>query len=244
LFKLAPSSRHPVSSSRPERERTAPPSSLLPVSAEDYNADTQSQLRTSRTERDFEQALRQDGTVRIKESVDVSSLGLDSSQSSPLSTPRNTSFKPSPVPSKNPISSPNAIFGEQEGAERRLNRRSIYRSAGTSSSPDLATLVRKARERGGIVYTPKEKCKESIPPLPPPQDRPTPGNASVRPRSSTSHSLNPLSATLASPSPHKGGREKQTRTALTDVVPEWFMASPRPQNHEPKVFFTLCFEFS
>lgn len=35
--------------------------------------------------------------------------------------------------------------------DKSTNRRSLLRTAGTASSPDLATLVRKARERGGVI---------------------------------------------------------------------------------------------
>ena len=56
-----------------------------------------------------------------------------------------------------------------------MHRRSIYRSPGTSSSPDLATLLRRARERGGAVVAGGKKDKERRrereqppPPVPPP----------------------------------------------------------------------------
>ncbi|KAM6502301.1 hypothetical protein JOM56_002278 [Amanita muscaria] len=201
----------------------------------------QDHFRASRTDLDFEQALRQDGTVKIRQSVDVSSLGMDISQDSALSVPQSppSSLAASP---KNQPTTPNDVFSEQEDAERRSKRRSIYRSPGTSSSPDLATLVRKARERGGgVVHGPrnysKEKRKDSPPPmpLPLPQDQPPNSNAaSTRPRSSTSRSLNPPIASSTSSSTYKGGRDRTARGALTDVVPEWFMTSPRPPKQESK----------
>ncbi|CAK5265616.1 unnamed protein product [Mycena citricolor] len=51
------------------------------------------------------------------------------------------------------------------------NRRSMYRAQGTSSSPDLATLLRKAKERGGVVppgvkNTLDRRRFEEPPPLP------------------------------------------------------------------------------
>ncbi len=43
---------------------------------------------------------------------------------------------------------------DQDEYDIRTRRRSLFRSPGTSSSPDLATLVRKAKERGGVVGSP------------------------------------------------------------------------------------------
>lgn len=48
-----------------------------------------------------------------------------------------------------PSTSSQDLVSDAEEAERQTNRRSMYRSPGTSSSPDLATLLRKAKERGG-----------------------------------------------------------------------------------------------
>lgn len=72
------------------------------------------------------------------------------------------------------------------------NRRSIYRSPGTSSSPDLATLLRKAKEKGDPVSIQKlkkefphsSKMKEAVPPLP---------ERESRPRSSTTSAGSPRS---------------------------------------------------
>ncbi|KAF8636056.1 hypothetical protein AX17_003830 [Amanita inopinata Kibby_2008] len=246
LFKLAPSSRQHVSSSRLGGSQSTQPSRLQPAAA-DPNANRQIQHRVSRTDLDFEQALSREGTLKIKESVDISALGLDMSPSSSISTPRASQPSaffvvpptPSPVagPSRHllltPYTSPisNDVLNEHEDTDRHTNRRSIYRSTGTSSSPDLATLVRKARERGGVIpshHYAREKRKESPPPLPPSQDRPSTANGSVRPRSSTSHSLNPPPATLTRQFPNREGRGKLGRAALTDAVPEWFTTSPQP----------------
>ncbi|KAK2463293.1 hypothetical protein APHAL10511_004948 [Amanita phalloides] len=111
-------------------------------------------------------------------------------------------------------SSSREIVSEEEEAERYTNRRSIYRSSGTSSSPDLATLVRKAKERGGVVYGAhqylKEKMKTPPPPLPPHQDRLSAGTTVSR-----------------------GGLN---RGALNDSIPEWFTASPfSSRDQVPKV---------
>lgn len=51
--------------------------------------------------------------------------------------------------------------------QQQTNRRSLYRSPGTSSSPDLATLLKKAKERGTVLpqgYGKKDKRKEEQPP--------------------------------------------------------------------------------
>lgn len=76
------------------------------------------------------------------------------------------------------------------------NRRSLYRSPGTSSSPDLATLLRKAKEKGDPVniqklkekYPNSSKSKSDVPPLP---------EREKRPRSSTTSG--PSSSTPSSP---------------------------------------------
>ncbi|KAF8332104.1 uncharacterized protein EI90DRAFT_3056571 [Cantharellus anzutake] len=65
-----------------------------------------------------------------------------------------------PTPDANPVSSSTLkpanpqspdTSDSMEEAETDPKRRSLLRSPGTSSSPDLATLVQKAKERGGIV---------------------------------------------------------------------------------------------
>lgn len=48
-----------------------------------------------------------------------------------------------------PSTSSQDLVSDAEEAERQTNRRSMYRSPGTSSSPDLATLLRKTKERSG-----------------------------------------------------------------------------------------------
>ncbi|KAJ2918016.1 hypothetical protein MD484_g2383, partial [Candolleomyces efflorescens] len=233
------------------------------------------QRRVSRTDMDFEQALMNDGTVQLREGIDVNQLGIfdmsmdsNTSFSSPLTSPVTTpaanksygngTVKPAsgrkgvlatptivpPTPQSNstsplnsvgnggkglgassPSSSSQELFYDAEdgpsgltptssgnGSANNLststatpmtnspsvhvtnnlaslnaantNRRSLYRSPGTSSSPDLATLLRKAKERGEPVniaklkkeYPHSSKSKHEPPPLP---DR------EYRPRSST-----------------------------------------------------------
>ncbi|EIN11586.1 hypothetical protein PUNSTDRAFT_83262 [Punctularia strigosozonata HHB-11173 SS5] len=63
----------------------------------------------------------------------------------------------------------------------------MYRSQGTASSPDLATLVRKAKERGTTYDRSKdarEQNKDPAPPLPSSSSSST-GTSTTRPRSST-----------------------------------------------------------
>lgn len=101
------------------------------------------------------------------------------------------------------------LESNDDSSERQTNRRSIYRSPGTSSSPDLATLVRKAKERGGVINAQQyknlkereNKKDEPTPPLPS-LDRPSSGGSSSitgRQRSSTS-----ASPGFRSPSPRTG----------------------------------------
>lgn len=161
--------------------------------------------RLSRTDLDFEQALRGEGTVRISEGLDVNALGKDASLSlspsghraflSPAASPAAAPAAPAtptivpPTPqqqassSRMPSAAATAAAGRAvsptsplnrnddpftDATPDRVNRRSMYRSPGTSSSPDLATLLKKARERGTDLKPGnyKEKRKEEPPPLP------------------------------------------------------------------------------
>ena len=171
-----------------------------------------------------------------------------------------------PTPSSNPVpyssqqlsssSSSNGIFYDAEDPDMQTKRRSMYRSPGTSSSPDLATLVRKAKERGGVVppnlvAAQKEKRPELPPPLPtvPVSSRqPT----STRPRSSTN---------TTSPVPPKlsitAATYKQAKPPKDPVSPsgsDWVMTSPRSRTTSrvdcdkvcsqcPAVFDTACSTF-
>lgn len=109
-------------------------------------------------------------------SANGSANNLSTSTATPMHTNSNTS---NPAPSLTP-------------SNVNTNRRSIYRSPGTSSSPDLATLLRKAREKGDVAnvqklrkeYAGLSRTKEGAPPLP---DR------EYRPRSSTTSAGNPSS---------------------------------------------------
>ena len=70
-----------------------------------------------------------------------------------------------------PSSSTQDVFYDAEDADLQMKRRSLYRSPGTSSSPDLATLLRKAKERGvsaGHYPNKRDKLVPDSPLLPPP----------------------------------------------------------------------------
>jgi PH/SEC7 domain-containing protein len=254
---------------RPQLPPTAYPSGLQPVASGDMNGNRPIHRRISRTDLDFEQALRAEGTVMLKEGLDVNSLGLDSSPS-PMNasfgspspsrqvTPRvlqpstPTVVPPTPTPvagpssTRTPASSASAsqsssshdvFYDAEETTERQTNRRSMYRSPGTSSSPDLATLLRKAKEKGGVVgaHHKREKRRESPPPpLPTSYDRPS---SSGRQRSSTSYSSNPSSPQIT---PLSKGK---LRGAVGESSPEWVLPSPRPKEHgstKVSIRFTSC----
>ncbi|KAJ7594136.1 signal peptide peptidase-domain-containing protein [Mycena floridula] len=214
---------------------TAFPTSRYPIASGDLTAPRALQRRVSRTDLDFEQALLNDGTVQLREGFDVNSLGLDSPSADTIRTPRNgqpstpTIIPPTPTPvagpSRNkalPTTSNDDFFYDSEDAERQNNRRSMYRSPGTSSSPDLATLLRKAKEKGIAVGKQhiQEKRRESPPPLPAgPFDR-----AGGRKRSSTSFSPVGSSPPVT---PVTKGKSKLQRN--TDS-PEWVMAGASPKD--------------
>ncbi|KAH7923717.1 hypothetical protein BV22DRAFT_1196481 [Leucogyrophana mollusca] len=220
--------------------------------------------RVSRTELDFEQALRAGGTVVLREGLDVSSLGVDSpipsghefASPSPSGrearTPRigqqpttPVIVPPTPTPVAGPssskypatissVSSSNEVFYDAEDPDMQTKRRSMYRSPGTASSPDLATLVRKAREKGGVVPAQHAK-KEKQPEPPPPIPNSTPSGlrpSTTRPRSSTSSGVAPpaLPNVQITPAPQKSVRGPTRRDVVSPNGSEWVMASPRSRS--------------
>ena len=160
------------------------------MASDDSRGNKQLTRRVSRTDLDFEQALKAPGTVLLREGIDVNALGVENSPqpvTRTTSTPRTISrvaLQPAtpvvvpPTPQQppqarlhtfsgpSPSGSVHDLFADQDEAERQTNRRSMYRSPGTSSSPDLATLLRKAKERGGVMVgnSKREKRRESPPP--------------------------------------------------------------------------------
>ena len=206
---------------------------------------------------DFEQALHAEGTVRLAEGLDVNSLGMDTS---PLPAPRDSislpppsktrthRYQPTPLivpptpppgPSQSarmgavsPASSSNDVFYDAEDTDIQTKRRSMYRSPGTSSSPDLATLLRKAKERGGTIGTQyKQEKRPELPPPPLPEsslrsaDKPPTGN---RPRSSTSGTpYQPHPAPSASMQTIRGNSSRGIKNGNSGEPDDWVLASPR-----------------
>ncbi|KAG1777746.1 hypothetical protein EV702DRAFT_969303 [Suillus placidus] len=220
----------PVAMKRQRRTSTSGQMPSAPTASrrgnEAASRDFKESRRISRTDLDFEQALKQGGTVKLKESLDITTLGVSDSPVSPAhefasSSPRppsrdsrtplaraHTHAPPTPVivpptPSPGPCPGPssarcssttssNEVFYDAEDPDMQTRRRSLYRASGTSSSPDLATLVRKAKERGGVV---PQVEKRAEPPMPAPRL----GVGPSRPRSSTSAGPNPSSGNPVSP---------------------------------------------
>lgn len=272
-----------VAGTQQSRPPTNPSSSFLnglqPVASKDIKLSR----RVSRTELDFEQALRAGGTVMLKESVDVNSLGAVDTPSpsknqlpghefaSPtppqkdMWTPRVPQAPATPVvvpPTPSPAppaytrpgssSSSNEVFYDAEDTDNMPSkRRSIYRSPGTtSSSPDLATLARRAKERGTVVPAKLvQSQKEKRPTEPPPPPLPTTSSnsnsharaspaasstlrASARPRSSTSGAG---AGRSGCPPPPKlsitpASYRSSARSAKDPTSPngsDWVMPSPR-----------------
>lgn len=259
IFRANASTTRPTSSS-------AYPSGLHPVASGDLNGKRQIQRRVSRTDLDFEQALLAEGTVVLTEGLDVNSMGVDTGPSpmnasfgSPTSSRQFTTrglqpstptvVPPTPSPTPGPSSagttapsqpSSHNVFDAQDTPERQTNRRSMYRSPGTSSSPDLATLLRKAKERGGVVgpHQSKDKRRDSPPPpVPPPHDRPSAGGG--RPRSSTSYSSHPSTSQVT---PLFKGKLKPNRGILGEASPDWVLPSPRQpkENGSTKVRYLFA----
>ncbi|TFK53596.1 hypothetical protein OE88DRAFT_1733496 [Heliocybe sulcata] len=202
---------------------------------------------------DFEHALRAGGTVVLKEGIDVNALGMDAtpspkhSFSSPqvprssrtISQPATPGVIPAtPSPAGNNVAGPssktrssspsssNEVFFDVEDSDLQTKRRSIYRSPGTASSPDLATLIKKAKERGGGFTDRrgrKDSPKDPLPPLP--SLHPNRITPSYRPRSSTSSSVE-MSAPVT---PVKGKGRADMSTARSPGSPDsqWVLTSPR-----------------
>ncbi|KAI1794173.1 hypothetical protein LXA43DRAFT_971422 [Ganoderma leucocontextum] len=155
------------------------PAGLQPVASKDVNG--LAGRRISRTDLDFEQALRTSGTVVLKEALDVERLGRGPEDQSDASITLSLASPPQqrgylglqpatpiivpPTPSPghsaariglastsylaSPSSSTSEVFYDApEDIDYQTRRRSMYRAQGTASSPDLATLLRKAKERG------------------------------------------------------------------------------------------------
>lgn len=106
--------------------------------------------RGSRSQLDFEEALSSGGTVQIKEGLDVNLLGNVSVGSPTPSTlsvsrsPRAGSSTMQQQPRTPTVLPPTPDVSMEVDP---VHRRSMYRSPGAASSPDLATVLRKQKER-------------------------------------------------------------------------------------------------
>ncbi|KAJ6499316.1 hypothetical protein C8R45DRAFT_1071846 [Mycena sanguinolenta] len=126
------------------------------------------QRRVSRTDLDFESALKTDGTFQLREGLDVDKLGLDSPsprRTIPTAPGTPVVVPPTPIGAAGPSRRPPSPMSDEEDPERSAYRRSMYRAPGTSSSPDLATLLRKAKDRA-TVSSPKNRDQRRDPPPP------------------------------------------------------------------------------
>ena len=254
--------RSPASSPRSLVPPSSFPSGLHPNgSRSDRNGNRvdADMRRTSRIEMTFEQVLEAGETVVIKEGIDVESLGVDlapsPSPSSPLSPPhsmvpvqpKNSLVSPTPRPapisaSTSASSSSNDLFYDAEDPEYQTKRRSMYRSQGTASSPDLATLVRKAKQRASILPTQlggKDRRHDVAPPLPAgPHAAPNPAPRH-RQRSSTSSSGHTVPVSATSPPMQKGRLQKPPQSAVPPPGgAEWVPASSSYDDGSMKA----CFE--
>ena len=234
---------------RGQGPHTAYPSGLQPIASDDFGG-RQGSRRISRTDLDFEQALKAEGTVVLREGVDVNSLGLDMSPanskgwSSPVtntpvtraisrvalqpSTP--TVIPPTPSPGSSTrltttntlspaagslLQSPSPLNDDFEDPERQTNRRSLYRSPGTSSSPDLATLLRKAKERGGpAVGSGAGHHQRHEPPPPPLPDAATQQPGSSNLHVSSTSVASPLSKSRSGAVTERSARQPKENGAL------------------------------
>jgi hypothetical protein len=236
------------------RPAASPPSSF-PTGLQAVGPSDDARLRrASRTDLDFEQALRASGTVMLKESPDLSLLGADalaspspagkswravtspqlSAQRAPRigvtpSTPILAGLSPTPG-----SSNATDVFGAEAAGELQTKRRSMYRAAGTASSPDLATLVRKAKEKGG--KHPERRVNKQDQPLPELPSSPPAGSSNAartsdrpgRARSSTSSAVNTTPGGVKS-----SGRLDPARAVTS---PDWILTSPRvPDNNNAGV---------
>lgn len=240
---------------QPSPRSPAPPSSFPSGLHAVGPSDLHAARRVSRTDLDFEQALRAGGTVLLREGPDVDSLGADLSNasisfSSSSPSPRRPNIPATPTivpPTPSPVVSPRPAPGhssssptirsnlapssststtdflsEDPDTEYHTKRRSMYRSPGTASSPDLATLLRKAKARGSATNGAKGLDSPTTP------ARPDALQSSTRKRSSTS---SPAPSPQVTPAPK--GRLKPNpfmdmpADGNTSTSSEWVMTSPR-----------------
>ena len=195
----------------------------------------------------------------MREGPDVSTLGTDTGSPPaprPLPTPPTQSARaterpptpmtvpttpastsslspvPRPLPSS-PSSSSIEVFYDADDPDVQTKRRSLYRSPGTASSPDLATLLRKAKERGGFTASNyrKDKQTDPLPPLPPPSPNlaerfPTTNQRPQKP------SANTVPGVVSDPqndstTQHAPEGVKPAAEVEPSISTEWVLTSPR-----------------
>ncbi len=255
--------RSPTSSPRSTVPPSSFPSGLHP-SRDDRsrNRGETNTRRTSRVDMNFEQALQAGGTVVIKEGIDVDTLGQDltplssppTSSSRPYSMiqstatpvaapPSSAQFKTSPTspPSRPPASastsassSSNDLFYDAEDPDYQTRRRSLYRSQGTASSPDLATLVRKAKQRGSILPTGRDR-RQPAPPLPSGPHAPSDLSSRLRNTSSSASSSGYSVPIVSSPPMPKGRLQKPRQSAGPSSGSDWVLANSSHDDEIAKV---------
>ena len=146
-------------------------------------------------------------------------------------SPTSPASRPPASGSTSASSSSNDLFYDAEDPEYQTRRRSMYRSQGTASSPDLATLVRKAKQRGSILPTGKDRRQETAPPLPsgPHSDLSRPRNTS-----SASSSGYPVPIVSSPPMP-KGRLQKSRQSAGPSSGSDWVLANSSLDDETAKV---------
>jgi hypothetical protein len=153
----------------------------------------------------------------------------------------SSSCRPPASVSTSASSSSNDLFYDAEDPEYQTRRRSMYRSQGTASSPDLATLVRKAKQRGTVLpsqLVTKDKRQESAPPLPAGLHAPSDPAPRTRQRSSTSSSGYSVPASTAM-SKAKVPKSMQS-AAPSGGGADWVLTSPTRDDGTVKASVESC----
>jgi hypothetical protein len=141
----------------------------------------------------------------------------------------SSTYRPAASISTSASSSSNDLFYDAEDPDYQTRRRSMYRSQGTASSPDLATLVRKAKQRGSVLppqLIGKDRRQESAPPLPTALHAPSEPAPRPRQRSSTSSSGFPLPPIVTSMTMSKGKVQKSQQSAGPSSGSDWVPTGP------------------
>lgn len=244
FFRSASGTRNKASSSPRPPPVASNSAGMLAVSP-----DVKAARRVSRTDADFERALLTSETVHLHEGYDVSELGTPDFASPPRrpSRTKGTPATPTVLPptprsgaqhQQDPAFSlpPGAGTYDPDDIDIQVKRRSMFRSPGTASSPDLATLVRRARDRGGVVGEPVDESTEDGDGLRP-SGKLFPPSSEPSSRQRTPSSVSSNFSLVSPPSPPPKTRElaqdifpqtpKASRDKSMPNTPEWEMTSPR-----------------